>query len=654
MHKRLLKLDMVNTQITRRTLHFVVFTCTLLALSVIGVTTAAEDGGNVDLLDLATLQQRAEAGDAIAQTELAGRYQRGIGLTADSTKAATWYLKSAQQGNAAAELSIAQAYRSGVGVCQNDVQALYWFRTAAEQGNAIAQWHVGEAYTFGRGAPRDTAQAHIWLKRAAQDKSEYVKISVERTLLAMNHPDNGVATNQEQIAVKAAGSSCTLDLATLKQRATTGDTAAQATLADTLARDFALTRENALRGDADAEFRLSRMLSTGTTEVARDDALAVSMLRKAAVQGHIRAEFLLAQRYEFGYSVPQDLTQAIFWCQKAAADADPDAQQKLPSLIAKQSATASSMPSSSEVPRPSKSDDRQLEIQDRIESLQSDIESHEEAAQRSSDLAQNLQSSGCSGPASALCASIGQVGVARAQADANREINLANQDRAEIRRLQGEAAVPAQQLDTSLAGNLQQVTSQSPAPSILDAANQQASAMRAIGDTNAARQQHDAQLRLASQRATLQTASQRSNIVAGPPSTSQASVPVMTSSTRVQYNVSSSNSSVASGAIQYSTPLATSCVRQFWDPNAYNWLSFENNCGQAIYVNYIPHRPGGWAMGGGMHLAPGNHNNTGLSSAEINQTGGFDLYVCPTDSVPVDLSGNTFNTNVAEYRCKPQ
>ena len=128
----------------------------------------------------------------------------------------------------------------------------------------------------------------------------------------------------------------------------------------------------------------------------------------------------------------------------------------------------------------------------------------------------------------------------------------------------------------------------------------------------------------------------------------------MTSSPSARSNVSDSNSSVASGAIQYSTPLATSCVRQFFDPNTYNWLSFENNCGQAIYVSYIPHHPGGWAIGGGMHLAPGNHNNTGLSGAEINQTGGFDLYVCPTDSVPVDLNGDVLNANVSEYRCKPQ
>ena len=603
---------MVNTQITRPALQFFLV-CTLAVLKTISTATAAEGGTGLDLLDLATLQQRAEAGDAAAQTELADRYQRGIGLRADSSQAATWYLKSAQQGNAAAELSIAQAYRDGVGVCLDDVQALLWFRKAAEQGNAIAQWHVGEAYAFGRGAPKDPVQAHIWLKRAAQDKSAYVKISVERTLLAMNHPDNGAAT------AKPAESSCTLDLATLKQRAATGDTAAQAALADRLARDFALTRENALRGEADAQFTLSMMLSRGTTEVARDEALAVSMLQKAADQGHIRAEFMLAQRYLYGDAVPQSHTQAIFWYRKAAADGDPDAQRALPALLASQPATASSAsPPSSSLP-PSTSDDRQEEIEDRIASLQSDIEDHETAAENWNNTIQQLSSSGCSGVGAALCQSIGQLGVAKAQANRNKELNAAAADRAEIRRLQGRAAATPKQLDQSFSGNLAQISGGSDPNAIVNAA------------------QPDTQMRPASQRAVLQTTPY------------QGSGRVVTSPTGAQSNVTNSN-----GAIQYSTPLSISCVRQFYDPNTYDWLSFENNCGQAIYINYIPHRPGGWAMGGGMHLAPGDHNNTGLSKAEINQTGGFDLYVCPTDSVPVDLNGNVFNVNVSEYRCRSQ
>jgi hypothetical protein len=212
----------------------------------------------------------------------------------------------------------------------------------------------------------------------------------------------------------------------------------------------------------------------------------------------------------------------------------------------------------------------------------------------------------------------------------------------------------------ALLGALQSMPGASNPNAIIDAGNQQPAAIRAIGDANAARQQQATQMRLASQQLPLQPTGQGTNIVAGPATTYTSLQPVATSSQGTQSSVNNSlagaglpNSPVGSSAIEYSTPLATSCVRQFWDPDNYNWLSFENNCGQAIYVNYIPHRPGGWAMGGGMNLAPGNHNNTGLSSADINQTGGFDLYVCPTDSVPVDLSGKVFNVNVAQYRCKP-
>jgi hypothetical protein len=209
-------------------------------------------------------------------------------------------------------------------------------------------------------------------------------------------------------------------------------------------------------------------------------------------------------------------------------------------------------------------------------------------------------------------------------------------------------------------GSLREMPGASDPNAIVNAGNQQAAAIRAIGDANAARQQQDAQMRL-TQRTTLPSASQASSIVAGPATTYQSPAQVVTSSgappsvtNPSAASGGTSHGSVGSGAIQYLTPLAASCVRQFWDPRQYNWLSFENDCGQAIYVTYIPHRPGGWAMGGAMHLAPGNYRNTGLSSDDNNNSGGFDLYVCPTDSVPVDLSGNVFNVNVAQYRCKPQ
>jgi len=85
-------------------------------------------------------------------------------------------------------------------------------------------------------------------------------------------------------------------------------------------------------------------------------------------------------------------------------------------------------------------DAKREEIADRIERLQSDTEQHELAAQNWSDTAQNLAGTGCSGIGAALCQGIGHAGVAAAQANRNKELNAANADRAEIRRLQRQSA----------------------------------------------------------------------------------------------------------------------------------------------------------------------------------------------------------------------
>lgn len=104
----------------------------------------------------------------------------------------------------------------------------------------------------------------------------------------------------------------------------------------------------------------------------------------------------------------------------------------------------------------------------------------------------------------------------------------------------------------------------------------------------------------------------------------------------------------------YPTPLPSTCVRQYWDPRSYNLLSFENDCGQAIYLTFIFNRTVGWAMTGSMNLAPGNHQNTGRSQSDINQAQGFDLYVRPANSLPVDMNGNVLvSANVSRFLCQP-
>jgi hypothetical protein len=189
-------------------------------------------------------------------------------------------------------------------------------------------------------------------------------------------------------------------------------------------------------------------------------------------------------------------------------------------------------------------------------------------------------------------------------------------------------------------GALQSLPGGNDPNAIVNAGAQQAAAMRAIGDAHAEQQAAVTQQRVAAPAIAPPPTYVSNNLSTPANSESPAHSPIANPS--------------GSAAVLYLTPLATSCVRQYWDSQFYNWLSFENNCGQAIYLTFIFHQTVGWAMSGGMNLVPGAHQNTGRSSSDINQAQGFDLYVCPAGSNPVDLNGNTFNSNVAEYRCKPQ
>ena len=76
----------------------------------------------------------AEAGDAAAQTALAGLYFAGQGAPADAAAALCWYRRAAEQGDAVAQQNLGDLYRRGVGVARDLVSAYVWLSLAAAQG----------------------------------------------------------------------------------------------------------------------------------------------------------------------------------------------------------------------------------------------------------------------------------------------------------------------------------------------------------------------------------------------------------------------------------------------------------------------------------------------------------------------------------------
>jgi hypothetical protein len=237
-------------------------------------------------------------------------------------------------------------------------------------------------------------------------------------------------------------------------------------------------RLRAERGDPQAELSIGTYSFAGDHGMPHDPARGVFWLRKAASQNvddsaRSYAAMLLGWSYENGKGVPQDDAQAIIWYGQSKNWGAGPLQQLLakhPELNSVRTAQAPVQVATVQLDQSAQTTqqqetaasikERQEEIADKIQELQSDIEEHESAVETWNNTIQDLSNSGCSGIAALLCQGIGQAGVAKAQAERNKELNAARADRAEISRLQGETAELSQRLDESFAGNLQQVVSQ--------------------------------------------------------------------------------------------------------------------------------------------------------------------------------------------------
>jgi hypothetical protein len=88
---------------------------------------------------------------------------------------------------------------------------------------------------------------------------------------------------------------------------------------------------------------------------------------------------------------------------------------------------------------------------------------------------------------------------------------------------------------------------------------------------------------------------------------------------------------------------------------SYDWLQFTNNCGQATYIQWF------WKnndySGSGGTAQSGGTVSTGMTKQEVANNGGYELYICPAGSIPVNGSGAAITnggSNPQQYKCKHQ
>lgn len=119
-------------------------------------------------MNMDEIHQKAEAGDAEAQTQLGVAYAKGTGVDMNQKEAAKWYKMAADQGYANAQWNLAFRYVRGQGVAEDYKEAARYFKLAAEQGYAPAEYDLGMMYLQGMGVTRSRSKAIDWIVKASE------------------------------------------------------------------------------------------------------------------------------------------------------------------------------------------------------------------------------------------------------------------------------------------------------------------------------------------------------------------------------------------------------------------------------------------------------------------------------------------------------
>ncbi|MCM0083552.1 sel1 repeat family protein [Geomonas sp. Red32] len=160
---------------------------------------AGEPARAFDGIEIAQVKQRAEKGDAAAQSKLGVLYSTGVGMRMDKKEAVKWYRKAADQGYPVGEWNLAFMYVRGEGVEADLVKARELFTRAAETGFANAQYDLGVMFLDGLGGTQDRDEAKKWFSRAAGQgyrdaKKMLEELNAPLTVAQQKQPTTAIST----------------------------------------------------------------------------------------------------------------------------------------------------------------------------------------------------------------------------------------------------------------------------------------------------------------------------------------------------------------------------------------------------------------------------------------------------------------------------
>src|ERR687884_621269 len=95
-------------------------------------------------------------------------------------------------------------------------------------------------------------------------------------------------------------------------------------------------------------------------------------------------------------------------------------------------------------------------------------------------------------------------------------------------------------------------------------------------------------------------------------------------------------------AQRHEIPALSSCIREFYDPGMYNYLTFKNNCSQSIKLVFVA-KDGSGASG-----------SVGKLEGVNPKIGSFEFYVCRSGYLPVDATGKVVTKPGMAFQCQPK
>ena len=285
--------------------------------------------GHIDYIKFKEeLQRQANSGDASAMLVLGYYHLLGNIYFEKNFEKAFHYIQSAaiEQDYPSAKWFLGTLYYRGAGVSQSYEKAFKYHLEGAERGNVMAIEAVAALYKNGIGCKRDIDKALEWYKKGTDKAENAVWVNEMGEMYEWKNDIENAAKAYKRASDKLARAS--FNLARLYHRGLLG-------AEDYMLHAIKYYRLAAESGWTEANAELGKIYFLGATDGVERQSFekAEIYLSKAANAGKADSQYILAHMHEYGLGVDKSSDLAIDYYRKAALQGHVLAQYALGQLL---------------------------------------------------------------------------------------------------------------------------------------------------------------------------------------------------------------------------------------------------------------------------------------------------------------------------------